>query len=69
MSVSVRRLDPGQTFVWGKTPEMARTLLDAATAAGVQQEEVRAVNQGFIVPDAVWDRVKQPDPPSSGGAF
>lgn len=62
-STSPRRLAEGHTFVWGKSPAMARELLDAAVAVSVDPMEVRAVSNGFIVPDAVWDHVAQPDPP------
>jgi len=63
VGAQLRRIDPGQTFVWGKSPEMARTLLDAADAVGVPQPEVRAVGHGFIVPDAVWDHAAANQPP------
>lgn len=59
MTATLRRIDPGQTFVWGKSPEMARTLLDSAAALGVDPTEVRAVGHGFIVPDPVWDAVAE----------
>jgi hypothetical protein len=67
--MTLRRIDPGQTFVWGRSAEMARALLDAADQVGVDQMEVRTVGNGYLVPDAVWDRVAQPDPPPPGGEF
>lgn len=49
----------GETFVQGKDRETARALLDAADRLGVEHIEVKTVNRGFIVPNAVWDDVQQ----------
>jgi len=47
----------GETFVQGKTQEVARGLLDAAKALGLDhQSVVRAVTGGFIVPNEVYDQ-------------
>lgn len=50
---------PGETYVWGKTPETARALLAAAADLGLEPMVVRTVTGGFIVPDEVYDRVEQ----------
>lgn len=45
----------GETFVQGKTQDTARGLLAAADALGLDRSLIRTVNQGFIVPNEVWD--------------
>lgn len=62
VTATLRRIDPGQTFVWGKSPEMARALLAAAEDLGIDAMEVHAVGHGFIVPDPVWDAVAATHP-------
>lgn len=52
----------GETFVSGRHPDTARSLLAAADRAGVPQELVRATVAGYIVPDAVADALDPPDP-------
>lgn len=49
----------GETFVAGKDQETARALLAACDEVGIDQAEVRTVNGGFIVPNAVWDAAQQ----------
>ena len=51
-------VDPGEVFVSDKSTEMARDLLEATEQLGLEPLEVRTVNSGFIVPEAVWDRVQ-----------
>lgn len=48
----------GEVFVADKSQATARDLLEAAEQEGVEALEVRTVNQGFIVPEQVWDRVQ-----------
>lgn len=55
-SHSLSRLPVGQTFVWGKDPAMARSLLAAAAETGYRPNVVRFVGNGFIVPDKVFDQ-------------
>lgn len=49
--------DLGETFVQGKDRATARALLDAAAALELDPSVVRAVTNGFIVPNPVYDRV------------
>ena len=49
--------DLGETFVQGKDQQTARALLDAARALDLDPVVVRTVAHGFIVPNAVYDRV------------
>ena len=49
--------DIGETFVFGKTTEMARYLLAAAEELGYDPAVVRTARDGFVVPDDVWDLV------------
>lgn len=49
----------GTTFVNGTSPELARTLLDAATEVGLPEFVVRYTDGGFVVPDAVWDAASE----------
>lgn len=51
-------LRPGVTFIAGKTQENARDLLEAARDLGVDPVELRAVVNGFIVPDEVWEQAR-----------
>lgn len=60
---------PGQTFVQGKDQETARRLLDAAARVGVDVQEVRTVNGGFVVPDAVWDATQEQLAAETSGKF
>ena len=55
--IALDNLASGTTFVYGKDPDTARALLAAADDLGIAQDEVRTVETGFVVPDAVWDRV------------
>lgn len=58
----------GETFVSGKSPEIARELLGAAGDLGLEPLVVRAVTGGFVVPDEVWDAVQQ-HRTAAGGDF
>lgn len=49
----------GETFVNGKDRGTARALLDACDRLGVTRQVVRSARGGFIVPDEVWDAVRQ----------
>lgn len=59
----------GDVFVSEKTPEMARLLLQAADDLGEDRIAVRAVNQGFIVPDTVWEKARQIQAERDGAEF
>lgn len=59
----------GETLVQGKDRETARRLLDAADAAGVDQQEVRTVTGGFIVPNAVYDAMQEALAAETSGPF
>lgn len=48
-------MNVGDVFVPDKSTQMARDLLAAAKAEGLEALVVRTVNSGFIVPEAVWD--------------
>jgi len=52
-------IDIGQTYVPGKDTELARALLDACDRIGVDQHEVRATDEGFILPSEVWDEAQR----------
>lgn len=58
-----------ETYVMGKDRETARRLLDAADAAGVDQQEVRTVTGGFIVPNAVYDAMQEALAAETSGPF
>lgn len=58
-----------ETYVMGKDRETARRLLDAADAAGVDQQEVRTVTGGFIVPNAVYDAMQETLAAETSGPF
>lgn len=45
----------GETFVQGHDAQIARDLLAATEALGLDVCEVRTTQQGFIVPSEVWD--------------
>lgn len=60
--------EPGEVFVNGKTPEVARALLAAAEDLGFDPIVVRTANGGFVVPDQVWDAV-QDKQTAAGGEF
>lgn len=45
----------GETFVQGKDRDTARRLLAACDTLGIDQQHVRTVTQGFVVPNEVWD--------------
>lgn len=59
----------GEVMVPDKSQQMARDLLDAADEVGVEALEVRTVNGGFIVPEAVWDAAKIIRADREGWAF
>lgn len=59
----------GETYVMGKDRETARRLLDAADAAGVDQQEVRTVTGGFVVPNAVYDAMQEALAAETSGPF
>lgn len=48
----------GETFVWGRDKATASALLAAARSIGVDPHSVRTTRDGYIVPDAVWDAMK-----------
>lgn len=50
------RLRPGFTKIGGKDRETARALLDAADALGENRLVVQTTIDGFIVPDAVYEK-------------
>jgi hypothetical protein len=50
---------PGETFVWGRSSDMARALLAAAEAAGQPPHVVKATIHGYVIPDAVWEHVTE----------
>lgn len=47
---------PGETYVAGKTQEVARALLDACDQLEMNRQVVRTVTGGFIVPNEVYDQ-------------
>lgn len=49
----------GETFVAGKDRDTARALLAAADDLGIDRMVVRTANGGFVVPDAVYDRMQE----------
>lgn len=57
----------GETFVWGRTKETARDLLSAAEELGLDVTVVRTTRDGFVVPDAVWDKVQEKHAGDQGG--
>jgi len=59
----------GEVLVNGKDSVTARRLLDAANRAGVDQQEVRTVTGGFIVPVAVWDAMQETLAAETSGEF
>lgn len=59
----------GEVFVSEKTPQMARLLLEAAEQEGEESLVVRTVNQGFIVPDNVWEKARQIQAERDGAEF
>lgn len=48
----------GEVFVSDKSSQMARDLLDAAAGLDLEPLVVRTVQNGFIVPEAVWDEAQ-----------
>lgn len=62
-------IQPGETFVEGRSPETARALLDACDRVGVPQETVRTSIAGYYVPDAVADALADPDPTDPDSTF
>lgn len=48
----------GEVFVSDKSSEMARDLLDAAAGLDLEPLVVRTVQNGFIVPEDVWDNAQ-----------
>lgn len=61
--------DVGETYVQGKDQQTARDLLNAAKTLELDSIVVRAVNGGFIVPNAVWDTVQQQRQANTGLDF
>lgn len=59
----------GEVFVSEKTSQMARDLLAACDSLEVDRVEVRAVTNGFIVPEAVWEATKTAVAEREGWAF
>lgn len=53
------RLRLGEVYVHGRSRELARELIDTARGLGVHPHTVRAVDEGFIVPEAVADEVER----------
>lgn len=49
----------GETYVHGRDPETARTLLVTCKRLGIPQHVVRTTETGFLVPDEVWDAAEQ----------
>jgi len=47
----------GETLIYGRTPEIARTVCAAARAVGVPVTWIKSVELGFIVPNSVADRM------------
>lgn len=62
------QMTAGMTFVYGLTPEIARTLLAACDRLGIDQMHVRTVPDGFEVPDAVADEAADDLEALAGGA-
>lgn len=48
-----------ETFVYGRTREMAQACLAACRELGMDPHLVKATDSGFIVPDDVWAEVKR----------
>lgn len=58
-------LKPGQVYVPGSTAKVARALLDAAKAAGLDPKAaVKTTEGGFIVPEAIAPGHTAPTEPS-----
>lgn len=49
----------GETYLHGRGQIRARTVLEAADRAGVPRRLVRAVDDGYIVPNAVADALEE----------
>jgi len=54
----------GETLIFGRTPEIARTVCAAARAVGVPVTRIRSVEMGFIVPNPIADRINEDDRPT-----
>lgn len=59
----------GEVFVSGRTPATARALLAAAAELGLEALEVRAVTNGFIVPEAVYEKARESTLDAGTGTF
>lgn len=59
----------GEVFVSGKSPEAARALLAAADELGLEALVVRAVTNGFIVPEAVYETARESQLNQGTGTF
>lgn len=54
----------GETLIYGRTPDTARTVVSAARACGVPVTRIRSVDVGFIVPNAVADKINEDSQPT-----
>lgn len=62
-------VEPGDVFVSDKSQEMARDLLAAAEALGLEALVVRTTTSGFIVPQSVWDGAQSARADREGWSF
>lgn len=62
-------IEPGEVFVSDKSQAMARDLLEACDALGLDRITVRTVTKGFIVPEAVWEHAQTARAEREGWAF
>lgn len=49
----------GETLIYGRTPDTARTVVTAARACGIPVTHIRSVDIGFIVPNKIADRINE----------
>ena len=54
----------GETLIYGRTPEQARTVVAAARACGVPVTRIKSVESGFIVPNQVADKIIEDSQPT-----
>lgn len=61
-------IKPGQVYVPGSTPKVARALLANARRAGLPDSVVRTTEGGFVVPTVVVPGNQDPADPPAGKA-
>jgi hypothetical protein len=54
----------GETFIYGRSKDRARRLLEACERVGVDRKLVRSTDDGYVVPNVVAEELEAMDVPA-----